>query len=112
MQRNWYLIISFTIIPIDYKRWTPNNCHDNKVEVFCINNTLEYLLKQSRLGRNTLTRLAQIESEMSFEFKHHSVSNTSTDILSFMIDGEFYEVYRPKCITISHCSDAGFAYNQ
>ncbi|KAI9018971.1 ATP-NAD kinase-like domain-containing protein [Hyaloraphidium curvatum] len=78
--------------PTDYRTWNPNTANDQKMEIFLIRSVGEYFLKQLPWHRGNLTKVGQFPSVTKLRFREGV--NTHCNI-----DGEFYELMNPKCIT-------------
>ena len=96
----------------DANKWTPQYAGDGKLEMFSLNDVVEYTLNQLPNRKDYhITRLAQAAAPFALHFrdpsqypsrgrKFHLGSQTELPpgLLYAMVDGEFYEIYRPKDI--------------
>ncbi|KAJ1980275.1 hypothetical protein H4R35_001191 [Dimargaris xerosporica] len=99
--------------PTDHSQWTPQLCGDGKVEVFCFEDVKSYVRHLIR-PTDRLARVGQFSDEFELTFrcpteyqtfrkKWHPIlylhrRRTPIGQTCIFVDGEFYQVYRPKSI--------------
>ncbi|KAJ1678561.1 hypothetical protein EV182_003806 [Spiromyces aspiralis] len=96
----------------DSTKWTPQYAGDGKLELFSLDHVLEYAYNQMPNRKDYyVTRLAQTKAPFAMHFrdpseypsrgrKHYFGAQTELKpgLLYAMVDGEFYEIYKPKDI--------------